>query len=227
MAITVDELVAIPYLGTRLHAGAGGGGRKISWAHSCEVPNPWNWLDEGDLLMTNGYAIAADHDAQVAFVTELANAGISGLAIGEQQHAPPITPEMTACADELCLPVLFTAYEVPFIAVARAVADANQREEQARLLQTVRLYDRVRESAIEGGDSHGLLDRLGRDLNARLYVVDRELGKGILAGHESPDDELRQVFLAALAGRDWPLPALIRMEAAERHVMVVPDPLRR
>ncbi|MHB1570831.1 MAG: PucR family transcriptional regulator ligand-binding domain-containing protein, partial [Solirubrobacteraceae bacterium] len=54
MGITVGELIDIPHLRTRLHAGVSGRDNPITWAHSCEVPNPWNWLEAGDLLMTNG-----------------------------------------------------------------------------------------------------------------------------------------------------------------------------
>ena len=228
MAITVGELVAIPYLGTRLHAGAGGTDRVVTWAHSCEVPNPWNWLDEGDLLMTNGYSLPADPGGQVQFVSELAAAGISGLAIGDQQLAPPITPEMTARADEVALPLLFTAYEVPFIAVARAVADANQREEQARLLQTVRLYDRVREAAIKGGDDGELLDRLGEDLRGELYVVDISRCASILPRRAPVQPALAAAIVEAMRERQGgPVPALSRVTVGETTALIVPVPSQR
>ncbi|MFZ1994978.1 MAG: PucR family transcriptional regulator ligand-binding domain-containing protein, partial [Solirubrobacteraceae bacterium] len=142
VAITVEELVAIPYLRTWLHAGAGGASRKIRWAHSCEVPNPWDWFDEGDLLMTNGFSLPADADGQVDFLLQLAETGLSGVAIGEGQAAPPLSEKMLSRAEELQFPILLTAYEVPFIALSRVVAEANQHEEQRRLVRTVRLYDR-------------------------------------------------------------------------------------
>jgi PucR family transcriptional regulator, purine catabolism regulatory protein len=225
MAITVSELVAIPYLGTRVHAGAAGLGRSVTWAHACEVPEPWNWLDEGDLLMTNGYSLPTEPEGQVAFVRELAKAGISAVAIGEQRHAPAITPEMTTAADELGLPVLLTAYAVPFIAVARAVAGANHREEQARLLQTVRVYDRLRESAL--GEVAELLERLGDELSADLHVLDPERASEILPGRAQPSDDVAQATRTLVSGLTGPLPALSRIEAGGRAGLIVPVPAQR
>ena len=47
MAITVAELVAVPYLKMRFHAGAGGGDRLITWAHTSDLPNATDWLAPG------------------------------------------------------------------------------------------------------------------------------------------------------------------------------------
>jgi purine catabolism regulator len=226
MSFTVAELVEIPYLGTRVHAGASGLGRTVTWAHACEVSNPWNWLDEGDMLMTNGYSLSVDAAGQVAFVTELAKAGISAVAIGEQQHAPPLTPELSAAADELGLPILLTAYEVPFIAVARAVADANHKEEQARLLQTVRLYDRLRESAVHDGEDD-LIARLGDEIDATLHVLDPDRGVEVLHGRAGPPIALSRAVVEAVAAVDGPLPALTRIDVGSKVALLVPVPARQ
>ncbi|MCU1448360.1 MAG: hypothetical protein JWP02_530, partial [Acidimicrobiales bacterium] len=52
--LTIRALVEIPYLGTRLHAGVAGAERVVTWAHSSEIEQPWEWLEPGDLLMTLG-----------------------------------------------------------------------------------------------------------------------------------------------------------------------------
>ena len=39
--LTVRGLTEIPNLETRLHAGAGGAERVITWAHAIEVEEPW------------------------------------------------------------------------------------------------------------------------------------------------------------------------------------------
>src|SRR6478735_3278946 len=94
MSITVRELVAVPDLGTWVHAGEGGLDREVSWAHVCEMPDPAEGLAAGDLLMTTGLGIPADASAQRAFVERLAAAGLSGVAVGDRMYAPPISDEM-------------------------------------------------------------------------------------------------------------------------------------
>lgn len=228
MGITIAELVETPYLRTRLHAGAAGCGNAVSWAHSCEVPNPWNWLESGDLLMTNGYSLPAAPDEQVAFVEQLHSAGISGLAIGEHQQAPRLTAAMSVRADALALPILFTAFEVPFVALARTVADANSRQEQLRLQQTVRLYERVREATVDQTQGQ-LMGRLSDDLYGQLHVLDRARGIELLPARRAASSHLKELVVHALSEAAWPLPALLRVPLAGEGTtaLVVPVPSRR
>ncbi|HEY6397319.1 MAG TPA: PucR family transcriptional regulator ligand-binding domain-containing protein, partial [Solirubrobacteraceae bacterium] len=227
MAITVRELVAIPYLGTRLHAGAGGEHRRIRWAHSCEVPNPWNWFDQGDLLMTNGFSIPPDAGGQVAFLRQLDETGLSGLAIGQDQQAPPLTDDAVASAEKLNFPILYTAYEVPFIALSRVVAEANVHEAQRRLVHTVRLYDRLREWMVEGKDNSLLLDKLSEEVRCRLYLLDTRRMTSPIAGLSQPPEALVRAVKNELAGHEGPRPALTRIGFAGAVGLLVPVPTQR
>src|SRR5687768_11217837 len=139
MGITVAELVADPLLKTRVVAGHAGAGRQVAWAHACELATPWEWFGRGDLVMTTGLPGSA---GRAAFVERMSAEGLVGVAIGEDMSAPPLLPEMLAAADRLAFPVLVTAYEVPWVALSRAVVAANRREEQEQLSRMVRMYDR-------------------------------------------------------------------------------------
>ncbi len=57
MPITVRELASIPNLWTRVFAGESGLDRQVSWAHVCELPDPTEYLADGELLMTVGYTV--------------------------------------------------------------------------------------------------------------------------------------------------------------------------
>ena len=52
--ITVDGLVAVPSLGLTYLAGTRGGSRPVTWAHACDLPDPWRWIKPGDMVMTTG-----------------------------------------------------------------------------------------------------------------------------------------------------------------------------
>ena len=197
------------------------------WAHSCEVRNPWDWFDAGDLLMTNGFSLPSDADGQVDFLRKADKTGLSGIAIGEHQHAPPLTDEMLAVAEELQFPILLTAYEVPFIALSRVVAEANQHEEHRRLVRTVRLYDRLREWMINDEDTGSLIDTLAEELHCRLYVLHSGLGTPVLPGLAPPPERVAAAMIDALANREWPLPALTRIAVGGSTSLVVPVPSRR
>jgi purine catabolism regulator len=76
--LTIADLAATASLESRFLAGERGGDRRVMWAHSCEMPNPENWLGPHELLMTVGLCVPADADAQVSFIERLNDAGLAG-----------------------------------------------------------------------------------------------------------------------------------------------------
>ena len=130
MTVSVGDLLDTPHLRSRLLAGTSALSRAVTWAHSCELSTPWEWLGEGDLLMTTGLGIPTTARDQVAYVERCAKAGIAGVAIGERMSAPPLTPAMLRAAEEHRFALIETGYEVPFVALARVVAQSNQAESQ-------------------------------------------------------------------------------------------------
>ena len=107
-------------------------------------PRLWEWITGGELMMTNGLSIPADPEGQVELAEALVNAGASALAIGEQMHAPELHPQFLEACDRLPLPVISIPYPLPFIAIARSVAESSLLEESRRLRQTARIYDLLR-----------------------------------------------------------------------------------
>jgi PucR family transcriptional regulator, purine catabolism regulatory protein len=226
VAITVRQLIAIPDLRTWPHAGEAGLDREVAWAHVCELANPTEWLDEGDLLLTTGLGIPESPGAQRIYMERLADAGLSGIAIGDRMYAPPLSPQMTAVADDRALPLLFTAYEVPFSAVARAVAEANRDEEHARVLDTLRVYETVRHAAVSASGAE-LLERLEQIVDCELQLLDHQRGLPLIPGTRRPDAELVEVLRRASRERVEPMPAMLRLEMGSGQVMAVAVPASR
>ncbi len=227
MPLTVRDLTEIPFLRTRIHAGEAGADRTISWAHSVEMPRPWEWLESGDLLMTVGLGIPVDPADQVTFVETLAAIGVSGIAIGEHMHAPPLSQEMLDAADRRKLPLLFTAFEVPFIQVSRTVAAASQGPEHLRLVKTVRIYDSVRAAAVRSSSPAELLGALGKEINCSLSVCTNDRGTVVFDGSLSPRSDVRDAFLDESARRGGVIPGILRLSVDDVTALVVPVPSRR
>jgi purine catabolism regulator len=173
MAMTVAELLAEPQLGLSLIAGGDGLENRITWAHTSDLPRLWEWVTGGELMMTNGMSIPADAEGQVALVEALVAAGASALAIGDKMHAPRLRPELLAACDELAFPLLSIPFPLPFIAIARSVAESTMLEESQRLRQTARMYDLLRQTGTSGEEWRGLVEGIAANLDARVYVVNR------------------------------------------------------
>lgn len=227
MALTIRQLTELPHLGTRIHAGASGADREVVWAHVCELTEPWEWLSGGELVLTIGLGVPAGPEEQRAYVERLAEAGAAGVAIAEQVHAPALSGELVATADRLGFPILLTAYEVPFIAIERAVAEASLRESRDRLNATMRLYDTVRRAATEGLGGAALVDRLADTAGCRAYVVDPLRGQPLFPGAPEPPPGLAAALAAAASGRSFPLPAVLRLSSSAEQGMALPVPARR
>lgn len=166
----VLDLIAIPELRSRLLSGAQGLDHKVRWAHVCELPDPTEWLGEGDVLMTTGLGIPKAPADQQAYVARLAQAGIAGMMIGEHMQAPEDISALAQEAEALGFPVILTEYGVPFAAVTRAIIDANQQDEFARRGALAKVYESARLS-IQGLGLPALLARLQADIQCHLYLV--------------------------------------------------------
>jgi purine catabolism regulator len=227
MGITVRQLAETPHLRTRFVAGRAGAEQVINWAHSCELDNPWDWLEAFDLLMTNGLGVPQAPHSQARYIERLADAGISAIAIGEEA-APKVSAEMIAAAERRALPILVTAYEVPFTALARVVAESKASgEEQARLARMARIYECVRAAAAEGHAAGALFQDLGKELSCRLDVLDTAAWRYSFAPSKAPGADTLQILRDTLARHAGRLPAIIRLEVNGAAALIVPIPSRR
>lgn len=228
MAITIRELIERPDLKTRLIAGAAGLDRPVTWAHVCELEDPTAWLSGGELVMTVGIGIPRDPAGQVAYVERLARAGLAGLMICEGMKAPPLAEAMLEAADRWAFPVMLTAYEVPFVAVSRVVADANLREEHLRLQQAVQVYEVARLVVHAELDDEELIARLERIAGATLMVLDPQLSQVLLPPSRRGENGFA-LLLQRVLERYPPgqLPAVLQLPDAKPGTIALAIPTRR
>jgi purine catabolism regulator len=209
MSITVRELLQLPHLRLTLMAGEAGLDREISWVHTSDLPDPWKWHGPAELLLTNGTNLSADEPAQAQFIDRLAETGASGLAIGQGMSGPPLSGRAVMRADELALPLLAVPYSMPFTAVVRAVADANDREEALLLGRVARLYELLRTSVIAGRPGPEMFRQLGQELGVRLYLVDPETGLSLFGDAEC--SSFAPALMASYAAHGNAIPGVMRL----------------
>lgn len=210
MPATVADLLNLPHLRLEVFAGLGGLERTVSWAHSSDLDSPWDWMAGGELLMRNGRTLPLGGEAQAALLQGCADAGASGIVIGEDPETPPLTDGLAQAADERSLAVLTVPYAVSFAALARAVADANSSEAQARVGQVERVYGALRD-ALGGGTGESPTARLGRDLGCRLLLLDTATGNPVDPAAPEPDVPLRQALLAGISAHDGHIPGVLHV----------------
>lgn len=104
-----------------LLAGEGALDRPVRWVHSSEVYEGANFLDGGELLLTNGFGLTdADEEVRRRYVRELAARGAAGLAVEVGRSLPQMPAEVVDEARRLGLPLLAMHRVVPFVRITEA-----------------------------------------------------------------------------------------------------------
>ncbi|MHC3473257.1 PucR family transcriptional regulator [Streptomyces sp. 7R007] len=104
-----------------LLAGEGALDRPVRWVHSSEVYEGANFLDGGELLLTNGFGLTdADEGVRRRYVRELAARGAAGLAVEVGRSLPHMPAEVADEARRLGLPLLALHRVVPFVRITEA-----------------------------------------------------------------------------------------------------------
>ncbi|SES40204.1 PucR C-terminal helix-turn-helix domain-containing protein [Streptomyces sp. yr375] len=123
-ALTLREVLALDSVRAaepELLAGAGGLDRPVRWVHSSEVYEGANFLDGGELLLTNGFGLTGGTaEARRRYVRELAARGAVGLAVEVGRSLPAMPAEVVDEARRLALPLLALHRVVPFVRITEA-----------------------------------------------------------------------------------------------------------
>ncbi|MFK0172285.1 PucR family transcriptional regulator [Streptomyces sp. NPDC090306] len=123
-ALTLREVLALDPVRAaepELLAGQGALDRPVRWVHSSEVYEGANFLDGGELLLTNGFGLSDTDDAtRRRYVRELAARGAAGLAVEVGRALPSLPPEVADEARRLDLPLVALHRVVPFVRITEA-----------------------------------------------------------------------------------------------------------
>ncbi|MDN5857998.1 MAG: PucR family transcriptional regulator ligand-binding domain-containing protein, partial [Pseudonocardia sp.] len=131
MVLAVQDLLTNPRLGLRLLTGPGADDREIRWAHACELADPTEFVEGGELLLLTGVGLPRDSVGQAEYVTRAAAAGVAALGFGIGLSHSVVPAAMIDAADRCDLPLLEVPRPTPFMAIIKVVARAFARRELA------------------------------------------------------------------------------------------------
>ncbi|MGW7486414.1 PucR family transcriptional regulator [Streptomyces sp. NPDC054786] len=223
MRVTVGDLGRIPHLRLALFAGGGGLDRPVSWAHASDLDSVHDWLAGSELLIRNGRTLPPLGADQARLLRSLADVGASGLVIGEDPQTPSLRDELAAAAEDCGIPILVAPYSVGFAAISRAVADANSRDDAARVGQVERVYAAVRD-ALGGVPTESPVARLSRELGCRLLLLDTASAHPVDPSAPEPEPAMRAAVLAAVQACEGKIPGVLRLPSADGTSLAVEVP---
>src|SRR5580692_3791034 len=170
----------------------------VRWVHAIELTDVARLLRGGELVLSTGIALPDDDRLLAAYVTELAEVGVAGLAVElGRRYAGSLPGALVAAAARTALPLIAFEREVAFIEITEAV---HARIIDAQL-DELRVSERLHEMFTELSVSGASLDEVVRQAAALAGrpVILADLAHRVLACEPGSADPTR--LLADFARR--------------------------
>lgn len=147
--------------------------RPVRWVHSSDLVDPTPFLSEGLVLLTTGTQFAdADAADYEAYVGRLLARGVQGLGFGTEVVRDGIPSPLVSACRRAGMPLFEVPYRTPFIAVARAGAEAIAADAYARRSWSLAAQRAVSLAALRPDGLSATLAELARQLDCWVGLYD-------------------------------------------------------
>lgn len=200
LGIPLKKLLELPvFHGSRILAGSSGLGRLVTGVNIMEVPDIVNWVKPGHLLVTTGFAIRDNQEAQQNLVPSLARLGLAGICIKTRRYLETIPPPMLQLADAYEFPLVELPPEIGFADLIYEVLSAILHEQSAFLLQLLDVHSALMKIMIEGGGLQKIALTLASLVNNSVYISDILNDRHACSCVNWPEKEIDVLLAAAKA----------------------------
>ena len=149
--------------------------RPIRWVHSSDLLDPTPFLADDLLLLTTGTQFPVPDDGDDAchgYVRRLAARGVAGLGFGTEVVRAGIPPALVRACRDGGMPLFEVPYDTPFIAVARANAEAVAARAYARRSWALSAQRAISLAALRADGLGATLAELARQLDTWVGLYD-------------------------------------------------------
>ncbi|MGZ0712932.1 PucR family transcriptional regulator (plasmid) [Coraliomargarita sp. W4R53] len=179
--------------------------KAVRWVHSSDLVDPTPFLSEGVVLLTTGTQFnggADDPEIYREYVSRLNGRGVVGLGFGTEVVRDGIPPLLREACRAVGTPLFEVPYRTPFIAVARANAEAIAAASYARRSWALAAQRAIALAALRADGLGATVAELARQLDSWVGLFDAagELSREHPAGKLdiATADALRTEVIAVL-----------------------------
>jgi purine catabolism regulator len=174
----------------RVVAGADRLDTPVRWVHAIELPDAARLLRGGEMVLTTGIALPDDEPSLTAYVSGLASAGVSALAVElGRRFTDGLPAGFVSAASEHALPLIVFKREVPFVEITEAVHARIIEEHTEQLRASTRLHEVFTDLAVAGAGPAEILRQAA--LLAGRPVILADLSHHVLACEPAGADPAR------------------------------------
>ena len=146
--------------------------RPVRWVHSSDLADPTPFLSEGLVLLTTGTQFTEAEESYRDYVRRLAGRGVVGLGFGTEVVRDGIPPALADACREVGMPLFEVPYRTPFLAIARANAEAVAAQAYARRSWALAAQRAISLAALRPDGLGATLAELARQLDTWVGLFD-------------------------------------------------------
>lgn len=153
--------------------------RTIRWVHGSDLADPTPFLADDLILLTTGTQFVSGADGAAEdpapyeeYVARLDARGVRGLGFGTEVVRAGIPPALVQACRAVRMPLFEVPFRTPFIAVARANAEAIAAQAYARRSWALSAQRALSLAALRAGGVESTLTELGRQLGTWAGLFD-------------------------------------------------------
>ena len=162
----------------------------LRWVHSSDLADPTPFLADDLLLLTTGTQFVPDPrtrrapTAAAPYVARLRGRGVRALGFGTEVVRDGIPPALVAACRDAGMPLFEVPYRTPFIALARANAEAIAAQAYARRIWALSAQRAIALAALRPDGLAATVAELAKQVDAWVGLYD---AAGVLTqSHPSP-----------------------------------------
>jgi len=170
----------------------------VRWVHAIELTDVARLLRGGELVLSTGIALPDDERLLAAYITELADVGVAGLAVElGRRYAGSLPAALVGAAKQAGLPLIAFEREVAFIEITEAVHARIIDAQLDQLRVSERLHEMFTELSVAGASPEEIV-RQAAALAGRPVIL-ADLSHRVLACEPAGSDPAR--LLTGFAAR--------------------------
>ncbi|MHC1759827.1 MAG: PucR family transcriptional regulator [Negativicutes bacterium] len=171
--LSIKEVLALEaFGGTKVVGGQGGLHQIVHSVNVMEVPDIFEWVQAGELLITTGYAIRDNQEAQRELIPKLAAKGLAGLAIKPRRFLEVIPQAMIEQADVYDFPLLELPAEVSFAKLISPILSGIVNKQNDFLSHSLQVHQKFMEIVSHGGTLKDMADCLAQLVENTTMIYD-------------------------------------------------------
>jgi purine catabolism regulator len=137
-----------------------------------EVPDILDWVKPGHLLITTGFAIRDDIQAQKTLISSLAQKNVAGLCIKTRRYLDEIPAPVLAQADLYDFPVIELSQEINFADLIHDVLNTILQKQTNYLIKMLDIHNSLMGFMVDGEGLQKIVDTISMFVNNPVYILD-------------------------------------------------------